>query len=486
MRPGKVWMDFDDGTSGWVPASRVREAQADGGKIAARVKMKVDLPGGPIVREFDGNKVPFNWQEKGEVMGPDDTTQGTSFPQAVGSNVRSAIAGLPRIAGQSAAMMIPGVGMRAAALRALTTTGAAGAGDVLGRAIEGSPQDLGGSLGFGGMSAAWGLPFEAAAALLPKRAPGMMASSMKPSKSQQKAAQNVEARQSGQRAAPDYERLGKQALEEGVRPTREGIDAELIRTKNETDNAIAEGILPVADARGFEVTAPELVRSPEVRAVMRDLSKQTNRKEALKEANAFLRSFMRDRASRAVQPRPTGVLDAQGNMRMTKKVPAVPEKMRASGETGLNQQKRTWRKEAAPVMKARANNAVSGVGPQQSIQDRLSDALARAAKSRLDAITVRRPDPEDPTGTRHMGFKDFNERIERRIPLADALEDFQTRPNLTMGEGLMRLLRGHAPTQELEGLLAQKFFDPRFIALRHFGPYSTSIGTMLTSQPKDQ
>ncbi len=35
MRAGKVWMDFDDGTSGWVPVGRVAEAKADGGKIAS-------------------------------------------------------------------------------------------------------------------------------------------------------------------------------------------------------------------------------------------------------------------------------------------------------------------------------------------------------------------------------------------------------------------------------------------------------------------
>lgn len=92
MSAGKVWMNFDDGTSGWVPAGRVKEAQADGGVIAPRVKMKVNLAGGPVVREFSGARVPLNWQERGEVMEPGDTTQNTPVGRAFANMARE----LPR------------------------------------------------------------------------------------------------------------------------------------------------------------------------------------------------------------------------------------------------------------------------------------------------------------------------------------------------------------------------------------------------------
>lgn len=455
-------MEFDDGTSGWVPAHNVSAARADGGKIAPRVRMKVDLGNGPIVRDFHGARVPFNWQDKGEVMAPDDSTQNTPFLQAEGNALRSATAGTIRGAGQVAPAMIPGVGSGPAALRFIAGTGENALADMTARGVEGAPQNPAGSLAYGGFNALLNVPFEALSAMLPQHAPGMMSDAMRPPKVTQRKAQKVVGRQSGTPAAPDYERLGQQALGEGVRPTRKGEGAATLESKMQADNATVEDILDEASKKGWSVTAPQLARSPEVREVFRQIRMEGDPKESLAIAKRWLRNFMEARlASRGVPSRPTGVLNSRGQMTHTQATPAVSRKMSA---TGLNEEKVVWRRESSPVLKARDSG--TPVGPQQSIEARLTDAVARAAKSRLDAIKLTRPDPEN--ARRVIGVKESNARIERRKPLKEALEDFQTRPAPTRLEQLSRMLHGHLLSPETEGLLAQIIHDPRFATqMRH-------------------
>jgi hypothetical protein len=480
MKAGKVFMMGPSGKPGWVDSKNVREyLKRPGYSVVPRVKMRVDAPGGPIVREFAGSRVPFNWQENGEVVDGSDTSTGTTPAEGFSNIARGSVAGAVRAAGQMAPLMVPGVGAGPAVLRAMYAFGGGTGGDVAARAIEGSPQDLGGSASVGGMSALWGLPFEGASAMLPKHAPGMMAGVLRPTKTQQVAAENVAARQGGVAPQADYERLASQALGEGVRPQRGGEGAAELRRRMDSDNLSVEDMIDEAGQMGIRITAPQLVRSAEVRDVMTKMRMEGAPKEDLAYARGWLSEFQRHRSVPGVKSKPTGVLNSRGEMGMTKKQPATPNQMTP---TKLNTEKRVWREESKPVLSARAKG--NPVGPQQGIAARLSDAMSRAAKSRLDALPVSRPDPMG-TG-KAMGVRNLNERIERRIPLEDALQEYSRRVPQTKMETVARLFQGHLLPRGAESWMAQFLHDPRFTQMRAFGPTTAAMASQASSGRKSE
>lgn len=134
------------------------EARALLAKHNNTVRMAVDMPSGPIVREFQRDNVPPMWSKKGRVLESGDATQNTPLGTAIGRNLTSATAGALQGAAQMAPMMVPGLG---AGGRLATLFGASGAADMAGDVIQGRKPDLGKSALVGGVSAAIQAPFEA-------------------------------------------------------------------------------------------------------------------------------------------------------------------------------------------------------------------------------------------------------------------------------------------------------------------------------------
>jgi len=467
MRAGSVYMEFGDGTSAWVPAADVQGALNDPdpntrGKIVPKVRMKVDGPGGPIVREFPGNRVPFMWQDKGVVMREGDTTQGTPAARAFGNITAGSVGNTVRGAGLMAPALIPGLTVPRALLRLVTGVFTGTAGDMAGRAIEGQPFDPSGSLQYGAVTSAASAPFEAAATFLPRSAPGMMAESIRPTRSQQKAAERVAARQGGTPATPDYELLGRQALDEGVRPQhgrggpnpKKGAAAQ-VQAKNESDMTAVQDIIDQAVAAGHQTFPSELARSQEVRDAIEQLRMQGAPKEDLAYARKWLSEFMRTRSVPGIPSRPTGLVNAQGEPIMTKKVPATQKPFDADR---LNTEKKVWRDVSKPVLDARQRGEVAG--NRQSVEAILHDALARAAKRKINNLPFTTADPLDPNA--QIGVGDLHARVERRYPLEEALADYERRPKGTAMDQLYRMAHGRLLTPGTEGYLAQKFNDPRF------------------------
>lgn len=160
---GKVFMQFDDGTSGWVPARNVLAAKRDGGKIA---NIRMRSPYGQE-RDINGASAGRMLDMGAEVVEPGNEQQGRGVLPAMGRATQTAVAGIPGAAAQMAPMMIPGNGWGAVGKRLLTAFGAGTAADASSRAIMGEQQDPLGSATMGGLNAAWQAPFEAASAVIP-------------------------------------------------------------------------------------------------------------------------------------------------------------------------------------------------------------------------------------------------------------------------------------------------------------------------------
>jgi hypothetical protein len=121
-------------------------------------------------------------------------------------------------------------------------------------------------------------------------------------------------------------------------------------------------------------------------------------------------------------------------------------------------QKQVWRREAAPINKARELG--TSTDKVQGIEARVSDALARAAKRITEGLPYTTPDPENPAV--QVGARELNARLERRIPMEAAIREFNMRPPLSVYERY-GLLRGRLPISEnAEGGLGLALSDPNY------------------------
>lgn len=404
----------------------------------------------------NGNQYPVHaarvehWLNQGaELVMPGQEQPTPSLGESERGILRDAAGSTAHMAMASAPIMVPGVG--AIPLAARTALGFAGGmgGDIAERKIRGLPQDYQQSAMSGGVNAALGIPFELAGMYLPPRAPGMSANALKPSKSQQIAAENVARRanpNAPQAAAPDYERLGRQMLHEGVGVTARGGQraVDVIRARNEADTNDLQAAL--TGANGVQVHAASLVRSPEVMELRTQIRRETNGDEVNSRLTSMLRRFMRQRtlATPGTPARQSTVVNAQGN---TTTIPGTPAQSIPMNPEQLRLRQRTMREVSDPVLASR--NRGESVQPDIALEARMNDALARAAR-RITHTLVPATEPLDAA-------------LEARIPLEEALSDFARRPPMTAMESVRRVMSGHM-TPGIEANQALNLNDPTFPA----------------------
>jgi len=175
VNAGKVWMTFpknpqfpdNDGSSGWVPGNNVMKAKADGGVIA-NIRLRSPLGQERMINGASAGRL---MDAGAQVVPPGQEQPGVGFGGAVLNATRQTAAAVPGFVAQAAPMAVPGAGWAPAMARLATAWGAGTGADMASRGIMGLPQNVPGSMLLGGVNAAWQLPFEGAAAVIPKLPP---------------------------------------------------------------------------------------------------------------------------------------------------------------------------------------------------------------------------------------------------------------------------------------------------------------------------
>lgn len=428
-----------------VPEEQVAAAEAKGWSRGEGPKRRVTQDSGPALSQRETNAA----------MGREIATQGINAAATLGP------------------MLIPGAGLAPAALRLGAGFGLGTGADMANRRILGAPQSLPHSMLSGAWNAGWQAPFELLGVAAPGMAEHMSGGSLKPSRSQQRVAASVEARQAraaGQdiKAEPDYNRLGKQMLSSENRVSVGAKGRRKIEGLNAASKQSAEEILDLAGQQGWNVTAPQLARSPQVKEVLASLRMDTAPKGSLNAAHDILREFMETRATKGTPKRMSQVVDAQGNPIVIPGTPKVPYKL---DPNTLKPQQKVWRQESSPLIKARNQGVANET--RTAVKARIDDALARAAKERFDAIKLRVADTENAGKT--VGIKDVNARMERRIPLAEAMRSYEEQPPMSFVDHALRLSGGHLGPS-VEGKLALMLSDPRFQPFMRVAPRVSGVG----------
>jgi hypothetical protein len=484
MRAGKVYMKFSDGVSKWVSTAGAAAAvKAGDGEVVPRVRMKVDGQGGPIVREFNGARVPMNWQDQGSVMAPDDSTQNTPVGQSLSTiakngMIETARMGVPMLASS----FIPGVGALPALGRAAAFTGVGGLSNMGADAALGEDVNPQRAFSSAALGAAAGVPFEAAAVYAPKWAPRMVSDVLRPSPARQKELEAVATRQGTTRAPVDYDRAAQQLLAErtpsGGRVMPDAKGAKALEDMNDNTNKSVNDILDDLDAAGFKVRPGELAGGPEIRQLRANLAKRTDAREAISKLNAHLKEFMSSRVVQGVKGKPaTGpvmskkVTDQYGNpVQVSPGKPAVKairgrEKPMTATRLGRQApppdegEKAVWRRGASVVNKARAQG--TSTDKNQEIGALVDDALARAAVRKLEGTGMTTADPE--RAGRRVGISELNDRLERRIPASQAVADHLRRSPVSIGERI-GMMRGRLPFPDAAVLrMGYNATDPSFV-----------------------
>jgi len=161
LRSGKVFMQFDDGTKGWVPVARVMEAKRDGGTVAS---IRLRSPHGQE-RDVNGAAAARMIDAGATEVAPGEEQPDAGFGGAMGSITRQTVAGAPQMLAQMAPMLIPGAGWGPGIARTAAAFGAGAGADAVSRGVYGQEQDPMGSAVMGGMNAVLQVPFEGAAAI---------------------------------------------------------------------------------------------------------------------------------------------------------------------------------------------------------------------------------------------------------------------------------------------------------------------------------
>jgi len=377
------------------------------------------------------------------------------------------------------------VGALPAAARFAAYMGANTPAEVGGQVIRNEPVDWQRAATSAGIGAAMGLPFEAGAALIPKLKVGekMLADVLRPSPKQQKILERTEGRKTGKRTMADFERAGRKLAEERLRPSRES--AETLDREADAINLSVDDILEQATAAGVKILPTQLTRSPEIAQLRKELAKEMDPADARKALNSVLKAFVRGRSTPGTAntpAQPTGILDARGEMgwrpfkrgEPARQKPITPSDL-ASPTEDVGQ-KQVWRREAAPINKAREQG--TSTDRIQAMQARAADALARAAKRHVEGLPFTTQDPEAPG---QVSARELNERLEGRIPLQEMLSDFNRRPPLSVFERY-GLIRGRLPISEnIEGGLGLAFSDPNYAKdLMRSQKWATSAAQDLT------
>ena len=374
---------------------------------------------------------------------------------------------MPAILATAATLPLGGIGNRLVGplTRLAVGSGASAGGSALGDVMEGEPIDPNKAASNAKWALALGGLGEAIAAGGNAVVNRLSSSSLRPNKTAQVAAEASAARAASRAAgapvdAPaDYRRLGIQMVrEERVRPSQGG--ARKISARNDADNAAVEDIIAASNNR---ITASALVRSPQVREVMRDIKMQGAPQDDLAYAAKWLRDFRSNRSTPGTPGTPaqagfTGAPATPGTR-------ATPHRLTMSK---LNTEKRVWRDVSAPVLKAKA----AGTGEaRQAIEARLHDALSRAAKDRLEAIQGTRMALDPATGKRiPLGVAGLNARIDRRIPLQTAMEDANRVLPQSGIESIRGFLSHHLVGRGVEGRAALAMSHPAFAPITRNAP----------------
>lgn len=462
---GKVYMSDPTGkVSQWVDGHEVDMFKKEGFKVLP-VRLRQTSPTGNVVeRTFMSDRVPSVWKDSGSVSEVPAGQEGESTPvgAAIGNNLKSAFIETGRAAVPAmASMMVPGVGALPALARLGVYTGVGGGSNMAADAMQGREIDPATSFTQAGVAGVSGLPFEAAANYLPKWAPRMVSDVLRPSASQQKAMEAVAKRQGTSPAEVDYDRAAQQLLAERtpsggrVMPNKQGAAA--LESMNQQTNQSVNDILDMADASGFRVAPTQLVRSPEIAQLRRDLRKEVDGNERVAALTNRLKAFLESRATKgtpntpATPPKNTGLFDQHGNPIQTPGTPFKAgqprqQKLYTARKLGAQEQppnegeKAVWRRGAATVNRARSQG--TSTDKQLQIDALVDDALARAAVRHLEHTGFTTADPE--RAGQQIGVDELNQRLERRIPLEETVKEHLRRPPMSFGERI-GLIRGRLP-----------------------------------------
>lgn len=464
FNPGKVFMEAPNGKRQWVDTGEVQMFKDANFKVLPVRLRHSDQNNNIVERTFMSDRIPPVWRNGEGVSEVPSGQEGRSTPMSgvLANNAKAGAIDAVRTGVPAAAsMMVPGVGAVPALARLGMYTGVGGATNMAADAMQGreaDPQSAFTQSAVAGISA---LPFEAAANYLPKWAPRMVSDVLRPTPSQQKKMEAIAARQGGSLPEVDYDSAAQQLLSERtpsggrVMPNKQGAAA--LQDMNSQTNASVNDILDAADANGFKVLPTQLVRSPEVLQLRRQLRKEVDGAERIAALNNRLKAFLASRSTKgtpntpAVAPKPTGVLDQYGNPIMGQGSPFVagqprtqkPFSARRLGaqEASPNEgEKAVWRRGASTINKAREQG--TSTDKQAQIDALVDDALAHAAVRHLEGTGHTVPDFESPGQT--VGVDELNQRLERRIPLEETVKDHLRRPPMSFGERV-GLIRGRLP-----------------------------------------
>lgn len=162
---GKVYVNFNDGSSAWLDSGSAAKAVANkDGRVASKVRMRVVTENGnTITRDFSGARVPPQWQDQGSVVEPGDAeVKDTSLLGSLANDVRGSAASVLPTAGAMAPFAIPGAGFGPAAARVVAGFFTGAGADAGSRALSHMPQNPAASMTAGAINAGGQLVGEAA------------------------------------------------------------------------------------------------------------------------------------------------------------------------------------------------------------------------------------------------------------------------------------------------------------------------------------